>query len=355
MTKMGISNHFEPSKTPLYETHIYERFKRWLENSDEMKVLKDRINAESGTYQRDLIKECREKDFFTTFIVMCKLACQNIDAEEEKIKDVIGYVMGDIIFETTEIPKLNEILKYLEIKDSEKVHYKDEGLMRWIDDRRDGKVWILDTFIDWTIKSLLTKNHEEKAIEDKKIEEIPDEWRMTYGENAKSDFALFSGVSLSEVESMLACGISRTYLHNILYGSIMLRILMDALKDDLYLTWLGDEDLFTGYSGVNHFFDGIIILEENDRENPWLLKCISTYHNLSDAIESIDAKLGDIGVKKCILFVPAYTSQNALRHSISTYSKRKHKIMMLYIHDLYRMVAMEDDEIKGYLIRKEIR
>ncbi len=170
MTKMGISNHFEPSKTPLYETHIYERFKRWLENSDEMKVLKDRINAESGTYQRDLIKECREKDFFTTFIVMCKLACQNIDAEEEKIKDVIGYVMGDIIFETTEIPKLNEILKYLEIKDSEKVHYKDEGLMRWIDDRRDGKVWILDTFIDWTIKSLLTKNHEEKAIEDKKIE-----------------------------------------------------------------------------------------------------------------------------------------------------------------------------------------
>ena len=235
------------------------------------------------------------------------------------------------------------------------MHYKDKGLMRWIDDRRDGKVWILDTFIDRRIKNLLTKNHEEKPIEDRVIEEIPDEWRMTYGENAKSDFALFSGVSLSEVESMLACGISRTYLHNILYGSIMLRILMDALKDDLYLTWLGDEDLFTGYSGVNHFFDGIIILEENDRENPWLLKCISTYCNLSDAIESIDAKLGDIGIKKCILFVPAYTSQNALRHSIFTYSKRKHRITMLYMHDLYRMVVMKDNEIKDYLIRKGIR
>jgi len=179
---------------------------------------------------------------------------------------------------------------------------------------------------------------------------------LTYGENAKYDFALFSGVSLAEVESMLAYGISRTYLHNILYGFIMLRLLIDALKDDLYITWLGDEELFVGYSGVNHFFDGIIILEEEDKENPWLLKCISTYYNPSDAIESIETKLADIGVKKCIIFLPTYPSQNAMRHSLYTYAYKKHeKIIILYLHDLYRLVEMNNNEIKGYLMRKVIR
>jgi hypothetical protein len=178
---------------------------------------------------------------------------------------------------------------------------------------------------------------------------------MTFEENAKYDFALFSGVAVSKVEAMLASGISHTYLHSILYGSIMLRILMDALKEDLYLTWLGDEDLFQGSSGVKHFFDGIITLEEKDRENPWLLKCIPTYCSPLDAIESVDAKLIDIGVKKCILFVPMYPSQNALRYTVYTYSQRKHEILMLYKHDLYNMIEMEENEIKEYLMEKRIR
>lgn len=131
---------------------------------------------------------------------------------------------------------------------------------------------------------------------------------------------------------------------------------MDALKDDLYITWLGDEELFTGYSGVNHFFDGIIILEEEDKKDPWLLKCISTYYNPSDAIESIETKLADIGVKKCIIFLPTYPSQNAMRQSLYAYAYKKHeKIIILFLHDLYRLVEMNDNEIKGYLMRKVIR
>ena len=359
MTKMGILNRPKSSKTLLYETRIYERFENWFEKLDEREELKDRIKAATGDYQRELIKESRKKDFLRTFIVMCKLACQNIYTEDTEkkgltnfVRDVIGSVIGDIICETTEITKLNKILKFLEKKYEDEDKDKDENVFtEWIKDRRNGKVWILDTFVDRTIINVLQK------LEGDDIEEIPkEEWGMTYGENAKYDFALFSGVSLAEVESMLAYGISRTYLHNILYGFIMLRLLIDALKDDLYITWLGDEELFTGYSGVNHFFDGIIILEEEDKKNPWLLKCISTYYNPSDAIESIETKLADIGVKKCILFVPTYPSQNAMRHSLYTYAYKKHeKIIILYLHDLYRLVEMNDNEIKGYLMRKVIR
>jgi hypothetical protein len=352
MTKMGILNRHKSSKTLLYETSIYERFENWFENLGAIEELKDRINAATGDYQKGLIKESREKDFLRTFIVMCELACQNICAKNTEkdgltnsVRDVIGSVIGDIIFETTDIKKLNEILQNFEKEET----YKDK-FPQWIKDRRNGKVWILDTFVDHTIKRVVSKLKEEE------IEEIPEEWRMTYGENAKYDFALFSGVSLAEVESMLAYGISRTYLHNILYGFIMLRLLIDALKDDLYITWLGDEELFTGYSGVNHFFDGIIILEEEDKKNPWLLKCISTYYNPSDAIESIETKLADIGVKKCIIFLPTYPSQNAMRHSLYTYAYKKHeKIIILYLHDLYRLVEMNNNEIKGYLMRKVIR
>jgi hypothetical protein len=347
---MGILNRHKSTEKLLYETSIYGRFGNWFGNLGAIEELKDHIKAATGDYQRQLIKESRKKDFLRTFIVMCELACQNIyteDTEKEgltnSVSDVIGSVIGDIIFETTAITKLNEILQNFEKE------RKDE-FMQWIKDRRNGKVWILDTFVDYTIKKVVSKLKEEE------IKEIPKEWRMTYGENAKYDFALFSGVSLAEVESMLAYGISRTYLHNILYGFIMLRLLIDALKDDLYITWLGDEELFAGYSGVNHFFDGIIILEEEDKKNPWLLKCISTYYNASDAIESIETKLADIGVKKCIIFLPTYPSQNAMRHSLYAYAYKKHeKIIILYLHDLYRLVEMNNNEIKGYLMRKVIR
>lgn len=347
---MGILNRHKSTKTLLYETSIYERFEDWFENLGAIEELKDRINAATEDYQRQLIKESRKKDFLRTFIVMCELACQNIYTEDtekkgltDSVSDVIGSIIGDIIFETTDIKKLNEILQNFE-----KEYKKD--FTHWINDRRSGKVWILDTFVDYTIKKVVSK------LKRDDIKEIPKEWRMTYGENAKYDFALFSGVSLPEVESMLAYGISRTYLHNILYGFIMLRLLIDALKDDLYITWLGDEELFAGYSGVNHFFDGIIILEEEDKKNPWLLKCISTYYNPSDAIESIETKLADIGVKKCIIFLPTYPSQNAMRHSLYTYAYKKHeKIIILYLHDLYRLVEMNNNEIRGYLMRKVIR
>jgi hypothetical protein len=362
---MGLLSRRKTGKTLLYETRIYERFENWFEDTGEIKEpeLRDRIESARGSYQRELIKESRKKDFLRSFIVTCELACQNIYTEDKEkkgltdfISDVIGSVIGDVICETTEIKKLNKIVTYLENT------YEDEDkneFTTWIKDRRNGKMWILDTFIDTTIKTVILKNLKEDYIE-----EIPDKWKMTFGENAKYDFALFSGTSLTEVKSMLAYGISRTYLHNIFYGLIMLRILMDALKDDsvkddplypLYITWLGDEDLFTGYSGLNHFFDGIIILEKKDKENPWLLKCISTYYNPSDAIESIDAKLEDIGVKKCILFVPAYPSQNALRHSLYTYATKKHEVILLYLHDLYTMINMEDKMIKDYLIGRRIK
>ena len=349
---MGILNRPKSSKKLLYETRIYERFENWFENLDAIEELKDRIKAATGNYQRELIKESRGKDFLRTFIVMCELACQNIYTEDTEkkgltnfVRDVIGSVIGDIIVGTTDITKLHEILQNFEKEET----YKDD-FSQWIKDRRNGKVWILDTFVDRTIINVSQKLKEEE------VEEIPKKWRMTYGENAKYDFALFSGVSLAEVESMLAYGISRTYLHNILYGFIMLRLLMDALKDDLYITWLGDEELFTGYSGVNHFFDGIIILEEEDKKDPWLLKCISTYYNPSDAIESIETKLADIGVKKCIIFLPTYPSQNAMRQSLYAYAYKKHeKIIILFLHDLYRLVEMNDNEIKGYLMRKVIR
>ena len=356
---MGILNRHKSSKKLLYETSIYERFENWFENLGAIEELKDRIKAATGDYQRELIKESRKKDFLRTFIVMCELACQNICAEDTErdeltnsVRDVIGSVIGDIIFETTEITKLNKILKFSEKTYKDKDEANDENVFtEWIKDRRNGQVWILDTYVDQTIEKVLSQK-----LKEEEIEEIPKEWRMTYGENAKYDFALFSGVSLAEVESMLAYGISRTYLHNILYGFIMFRLLMDGLKDDLYITWLGDENLFTGYSGVNHFFDGIIILEDEDKKNPWLLKCISTYYNPSDAVESIETELADIGVKKCIIFLPTYPSQNAMRHSLYAYAYKKHeKIIILYLHDLYRLVEMNDNEIKGYLMRKVIR
>jgi hypothetical protein len=411
---MRIHKHV-PSETPLSQTRIHKKFKKWLDDlEEEMETAKGDINGATEAYQRFLIKENRKKDFLKTFIVLCDLAFQNIDAEKEKInqiRDVIGYVIGDIIFETTDIIKLNKIMKYLEktylfsidmrfeeelnksnliseklekkfkakgyplsknanimkkrddkwvitdekkflvAKEGEKlnIYEESEEFIQWINDRKNGKVWVLDTSIDSTIEEAISQGKETVKV-------IPEKnWGMTFEENAKYDLALFSGVSVSKVEAMLASGISHTYLHSILYGSIMLRILMDALKDDLYLTWLGDEDLFIGSSGVSHFFDGIITLEEDDRENPWLLKCIPTYCSPLDAIESVDAKLIDIGVKKCILFVPMYPSQSALRYTVYTYSQRKHEILMLYKHDLYNMIEMEKNEVKKYLMEKRIR
>lgn len=346
---MLLNRHKDESL--LVETRIYERFENWFENKKAKAArseLETRIKNASGEYQRILIKECRKKDFLRTFVVMSDLAFQNIRTENERnkidfIKNLVGYVIGDIIFETTDITKLNNIFNELEKN-------RSEELIHWINDSRYGKVWILNTFIDQTIENVFSE-----GLKEVDIEEIPTKWKITHGDAAKYNFALFFGASIAEVESILAYGISRIYLHNILYGFIMLRLLIDVLKENIYITWVGDDDIFTGYSGVNHFFDGVIILEEKDRENPWLLKCVSTYSTPTDAIESVETKLDDMGMEKCILFVPTYPSQNALRYSIYTYTKTKHEVIIFYLHDLYRMLGMKDDEIRDYLTRKVIR
>lgn len=352
MAKMGISDH-KTNKMPLYETIIYKQFKGWSGEhlKLELEELKKRIdNVEEGTYKKELQKEYRQRDFLRIFIVMCELARENFGEGKKKdtlkdfVMNVIGGVIGDIILETNNIETLNRILS-----DLEKRHHDE--FMHCVEDRRAGKVWILDhKSISETIENVLQKQKE------KEMGEVSEKCKyLTFGDYAKYNFAMFSGVSRTEVESTLARVISRTYLHSILYGQIMRMILMDAFGNDLYLSWYGDEDLFTGYSGVKHFFDGIIILEEEDRENPWLLKCISTYNNPLDAVESVDAKLDDIGVKKSILFVPMYPTQNTLRYSVYAYSEKKHEILVLYLHDLYEMLGLEGNKIKGYLRGKRIR
>lgn len=351
MIKMGLLNR-ETDKIPVHDALIYKKFEMWSGKSqkDELKALKKKIEKADGTYKKELQKIYRKKDFLRIFIIMCVLTRQNFGAGKEKdilrefTMGVIGCVIGDMILETNNIRELNEILFDLEKR------HPDE-FRRCVDDRREGQVWIMDhKSITETIDNVL------QDLKGENMEEIPEGWGITFEDYARYDFAMFSGLSVTEVESMLARGISRIYLRNLLYGFIMRRILMDALGDDLYLTWYNDEDLFTGHSGVNHFFNGIIILEDKDRENPWLLKCISTYYNSLDAIESIDAKLGDIGVSKCILFVPMYPSQNALRYCGDRFIQMRQEIIMLYLHDLYEMSGIVDDDgIKEYLMERRIR
>nr|AAU84270.1 hypothetical protein GZ9C4_26 [uncultured archaeon GZfos9C4] len=356
---MGIwdKNKTKPDKMlPIHDAIIYKKFEEWSgeRQKRELMELKNRIErAEEPAYKKELQKEYRKRDFLRIFIVMCELARENFEEGKDEetltdyVMDVIGSVIGDIMLETNNIQSLNEILRDLEKEESHPVEFK-----RCVDDRREGRVWVQDhKSVNETIERVLAG----RGLKGEKMEEVPERWEMTFGDYAKYDFSMFAGVSLTEVESMLARGISRTFLHNILYGLIMRRILMDALGDDLYLTWYGDEVLFTGYSGVSHFFDGVITLEEADKEHPWLLKCISTYCNPLNAIESVDAKLGDIGVKRCILFVPMYPSENALRYSVYTYTEKKDEIIMLYLHDLYEMIEMEGNEIKEYLMERRIK
>ena len=352
---MGILEWTKPGKMPIHEAIIYKKFEEWSgeRQERELRELKEDIeNAKETDYKTELQKEYRKKDFLRIFIVMCELSRKNFSEGEKNetlkdfIMDVIGAVIGDIILETNNIQRLNKILCDLE------ENYLDE-FEQCVKDRRKGRVWVQDhKSINETIEKVLAG----RGLKGEKMEQVPEEWKMTFENYAKYDISMFAGVSLTEVESMLARGISRTFLHNILYGHIMRRILLDALKTDLYLTWYGDEDLFTGYSEVNHFFDGIITLEDEDRGNPWLLKCISTYCNPLDAIESVDAKLDDIGVKRGILFVPLYPSQNALRYCGSRFiHTQRREIIMLYLHDLYEMIEMPNNEIKEHLKGKRIR
>ena len=337
---MEILNHKTGEMSVLDETSIYNYLKKCSgkDLKNELGALEKRIKkVEFDDYKKELQKEYRKRDFWRIFIAICKLARQNFDEGKDKeslkyfVMNVIGCVIGDITLETNNIKILNKILRYF----GSDTRLQD-AFERCVKDKKEGKVWIMDNkpiteTINETIESILSQNQRKKSMK-----EVPEELNMKLEDYAKYNFALFSGVSLTEVESMLARGISRTYLHNILYGFIMRRILMDGLikkleeKDDLYLR---DDLYLTGF---------------------WVLRCISTYYNPLDAIESIDAKLDDIGVKKCILFVPMYPSQNARRYSVYTYSEKKHEIMMLYLHDLYEMIEMDKGKIKDYLRGKRI-
>lgn len=340
---MDLINGGKKIELSVNETKIFRKIMEWS-NETTREQLKKKIISADGDYKKELIKGYRKMDFLRTFIIICDLSSQYINKFDDRlrfIRNLVGSVMGRLVFETSEIPELKSVLQDLNERDQ-------EGLLDWINNRRIGKVWVLNTEIDGLIKELLSKN--QKTI----IEEIPENWEMTFADYAKYEFALISGTSFSDVESMMARGISRTSLCNILYGFIMMRRLIEGLGDSLYLTWYGDGDLFKGSSGVIHFFDGIIIFDENDKNNPWLFKCVATCHNPLDVIESISSKLEDIGVSRCILFMPMYPSQNAIRYCVHAYSEKRQEIMMLYLHDLYNILKMNNEDIFEYLGDKRV-
>jgi hypothetical protein len=320
------------------ETKIYEMMEAWLDESNRSELRK-KITLAEGDYKKDLIKLYRKMDFFKTFILICDLSSQYINKFDDRfkfIKNVVGSVMGRLVFETSEIPELREVLKDLNKRDS-------EGLLEWINNRRHGKIWIEATKMEDIIKDLLLMDKEIR------IAEIPDNWQMTFADYAKYEFALITGSSFNDVESMMARGISRTSLCNILYGYIMIRRLIESLGSNLYLTWHGDGNLFKGSSGIINFFDGIVLLDEDDKENPYLLKSVATCHNPLDVVESISSKLEDIGMNKCILFMPMYPSQNANRYCVHAYSEKHQEIIMLYLHDLYTILRMDNIDVCGYI------
>lgn len=320
------------------DTKICKMMETWSDESKRSELRK-KITLAQGDYKKDLIKLYRKMDFFRTFIIICDLSSQHINKFDDRlrfIKNIIGSVMGRLVFETSEIPELRAVLSNLNNRDP-------EGLLDWINNRRLGKIWIEATKMEDLIKDLLLMD---KNI---RIEEIPDNWQMTFADYASYEFALITGTSFNDVESMMARGISRTSLCNILYGYIMIRRLIESLESSLYLTWHGDGNLFKGASGIINFFDGIILLDEYDKENPWLLKCVATCHNPLDVVESISSKLDDIGMDRCILFMPMYPSHNANRFCVHAYSEKHQEIIMLYLHDLYNILRMDDIDVCDYI------
>lgn len=332
-----------PESMP-YESNIYGKLRNWICNEELLEDLRDKIRNASGDYKIELIKRYRKMDFLRTFIIICKLATENIMVEPQSrnlIHNIVGSVMGRLIFETSNIEDLRKIIKNID---------NDEGFKSWVDNRREGKIWVKGTFLENKIDELFRANNDIKIGK----ELGKDDWDITLEDYAKYEFALISGSSYTDLESMMARGISRTSLCNILYGFIFIRRLIESLYDDFLLNWHTDEDLITGNSGINHFFDGLILLCENDKNNPWLLKCISMCHNPLQSIESIESKLDDINATRCILFLPMYPSQSALRYSVHIYAKKNFEIIILYLDDLYNILNMSDSEIKAYLGAKRI-
>jgi hypothetical protein len=328
----------------LDETYIYKKIETWDAFSEEEKEggAEYKIGSK-GEYNVERAKFCRKKDFLRTFIILCQIASRTIYPDmqmKEFVGNAIGTVLGDLIWETENIEDLRKIVAHLSLN-----HEKE--FLEWIDDRKKGRVWILETKISTLIDNAIDSN-----VMKKHIKRIPPDWKMTFEDFTRYEFGLYSDISFTEVEAVLARGISYNYLCNILYGFIIFRILMSAYENNLYINLFGDEKLLRGHSGINHFFDGILVLSESDRAKPWLLKCVCKYNNPLDAIESVDSKMDDIGAKRSIMFVPMYPSQKALQYSVYTRSEKQYEIAILYLIDIYRLIWTED--ARGYLIEKAI-
>lgn len=323
---------------------IYNCFDRWLDvpykkfkNMDEM--------------QRELFKKYRKMDFIRTFIVICDLVTQHLNEKDDKkdfIRNIIGSVLGNLTFETCDIDTLRGIIIDLD-------NERHGELLDWINDRRKGAIWVYGTDINDKIEDIIDKSQGKKSIRGAALD-------LTYEDYAKYELALCSGASFTDVESLIARGVSRTSLCNMFYNYIFVIRLIEGLmrqnnsqNDQLYLNWYDDNELFIGSSGAIRFFDGVILLDRSDKNDPWLLKCISICHNPLDAIESVDSKLDDIHMDKCILFLPMYPSENAMKYAVYTFAEKRREIITLYLQDLYRMILMNQNKLLDFLKQQRIR
>lgn len=336
----------------LESAKVYKDFYSWLNESASARGIVDAENLETENVI-ELRKKAMKTDFLTTFIIICDVSYAYIKDKDEKIKivkNIIGSVLGRLIFETSNIEQLNKIIGEFFVDEDFRVSFQS-----WVDDRRDGYIWIKATKIDALIIDYFEKSEKIK----KEILFKASSKGMTRGEYAIYELALITGSSYMDMESMLARGISRTSLCNILYSYIMIKQLIDAMGRDFYLAWYEDCNLFKGSSGINHFFDGLILLKEEDISDPWLLKCVTTSHNPLDAIEYISSTLEDINIKKCIVFLPTYPSENAMRFSVHAFSEHDQEIIILYLNDLYALLRhdmmSESGEIKKYLENRRIK
>jgi hypothetical protein len=359
--------------TYLTTTDIYKKMFQWLHEVDSGKHITD-LKRLDDSYSTQDIKKLIKKDFLTTFIIICDISyeyirsdessnCKKNDPKKMIIKNIVGSVFGRLIFETCRIQELNKIIKEFQSEPE----YSD-CLLNWVNDRRNGYIWIKGTQIETLIDNIdLETLKKEKLFKtsrviDRDIDDYSDgdpiqPKGLTRYEIAIYEFSLVTGSSYTDIESMIARGVSRAALCNILYSFIMIRQLIEGFNSgsehNLYLAWwYDDSDLFKGQSGINYYFDGMMILDENkDTSNPWLLKCVTTSHNPLDAISSVCSILEDIKMDKCVLFLPTYPSVEAMQFSVHAFAEKDIEIIMLYLQDLYEILKVDLANDKKALIK----
>lgn len=340
-------------ESDLEKSNIHKKMSKWLE---EVNLLKGNITSANET---QTIKKFIKMDFLTTFIIICDISYEYIrpyDSNNSKkmiIKNIVGSVFGRLIFETEPIQKLNKIVYGFQ---------NSNEFCKWINDRRNGYIWIKDTEIESLIDTTEFNDLKDRILF---TDNSNPKGGLTRYEIAIYEFALITGSSYTDIESMIARGVSRAALCNILYSFMMIRELIDGFKShdrDLYLAWwYDDSDLFRGQSGINYYFDGMMILDRNkdnkDRSvsNPWLLKCATTSQNPLDAISSVCSILEDIEMYKCVLFLPTYPSVEAMRYSVHAFAEKDIEIIMLYLHDLYELLTTDPATIIANLDNRRIR